>query len=280
MDLRSLPFLIAQEKGMLKEQGVNIKGVESYSTSLQLMDVFSKEKIDAAFVGSVVALSAVSSGSVKAKMVAQVSRGGVGLIVRNKELRTPFELAELSVAVPGNRTIENVWLNNFFVRYQLDGRVYVHTFPPGRMPQALTELRLVEGFAAFEPLPSKIAEGENAGEIDFPNAKWTGYPSGCLMVSESFLHNQPELTEKLVRAHVGATLWINGHSKEAALAVAKLFLISESAATKALANIDFVTKPDREGLAELAERLKRLGLASEENSSKLIERFIENKFSR
>lgn len=273
-DFRSLPFLIAEGKGMIKAQGITDVQSSAFPDSSKIVDKLSKGKLDAGYVCPVAALSAVASGRAKIKMVAQICTGGVGMIVRDQELHSPLELAEEDVAVPGKATIERIWLYHSFVQYHLDGRVYVIEFPSAQMEEALIEKRLVEGFIAFEPLPAAVAAKENAGYIDFSKNNWRDYHSGCLVVSESFLSNHPKLVEKLVRAHSEATKWINEHPEPAVTAAVNFYEISNPVAVKAFKNISYATEPPIESLQKTAAYLPRFGIVSKYNPFELIDKFV------
>lgn len=183
--------------------------------------------IDAAYVGPNPAITGyVQSGGKDIRVVAGATSGGALLVVRDDSgITKPADLARKRLATPQLGNTQDVaartWLReNGLKDRDHGGDVDVR---PVANADALALFIKGELQAAWAPEPwatRLILEGKGRVLVDerdlWPNRDFV---STHLIVSAKFLAERPETVERLLRAHVKTTQWINEHPAEAKRAV-------------------------------------------------------------
>jgi NitT/TauT family transport system substrate-binding protein len=179
--------------------------------------------IDMTYIGSNPAIQGyVRSNGEALRIVAGATSGGAALVVRNDSgIQKPEDFHGKRVASPQQGNTQDVALRAWLLAHGMKsvekgGDVQVI---PMANPDQLTLFLKKELDAAWAPEPwatRLVREGNGRLFLDERDLWPQGQFITChLIVGTKFLHDNPELVKKWVRAHVELTEWINGHLPEA-----------------------------------------------------------------
>lgn len=179
--------------------------------------------IDMTYIGSNPAIQGyVRSNGEALRIVAGATSGGAALVVRNDSgIQKPADFHGKRVASPQQGNTQDVALRAWLLAHGMKsvekgGDVQVI---PMANPDQLTLFLKKELDAAWAPEPwatRLVREGNGRLFLDERDLWPQGQFITChLIVGTKFLHDNPELVKKWVRAHVELTDWINGHLPEA-----------------------------------------------------------------
>jgi NitT/TauT family transport system substrate-binding protein len=179
--------------------------------------------IDMTYVGPNPAIQGyVRSNGEALRIVAGATSGGASLVVRaDSGIQKPENFHGKKVASPQQGNTQDVALRAWLLAHgmkSLDKGGDVQVIPMAN-PDQLTLFLKKELDAAWAPEPwatRLIREGNGRLFLDERDLWPQGQFITChLIVSTKFLHDNPELVKRWVRAHVELTDWINGHLPEA-----------------------------------------------------------------
>jgi NitT/TauT family transport system substrate-binding protein len=179
--------------------------------------------IDMTYVGPNPAIQGyVRSNGEALRIVAGATSGGAALVVRNDSgIQKPEDFHGKKVASPQQGNTQDVALRAWLLAHGLksiDKGGDVQVLPMAN-PDQLTLFLKKELDAAWAPEPwatRLIQEGNGRLFLDERELWPQGQFITChLVASTKFLHDNPELVKKWIRAHVDLTDWINGHLPEA-----------------------------------------------------------------
>ena len=179
--------------------------------------------IDMTYIGPNPAIQGyVRSNGEALRIIAGATSGGAALVVRNDSgIQKPEDFHGKRVASPQQGNTQDVALRAWLLAHGLKsvekgGDVQVI---PMANPDQLTLFLRKDLDAAWAPEPwatRLIREGNGRMFLDERDLWPQGQFITChLIVATKFLHDNPELVKKWVRAHVELTDWINGHLPEA-----------------------------------------------------------------
>jgi NitT/TauT family transport system substrate-binding protein len=179
--------------------------------------------IDATYVGPNPALNTyVQTDGKELRIIAGATSGGALLIVRPAaNLARPADFANKKIASPQLGNTQDVALRAWLLANGLKakengGNV---TVLPTSNPDILSLFQKGDIDAAWVPEPWATRLLQEAGGRVFFDER-TLWPNGQfvttqLVVRPSYLRNNPDVIEKLVRAHVEETLWVRANPEEA-----------------------------------------------------------------
>jgi NitT/TauT family transport system substrate-binding protein len=179
--------------------------------------------IDMTYVGPNPAIQGyVRSNGEALRIVAGATSGGAALVVRNDSgIQKPEDFHGKKVASPQQGNTQDVALRAWLLAHGLksiDKGGDVQVLPMAN-PDQLTLFLKKELDAAWAPEPwatRLIREGNGRLFLDERELWPQGQFITChLVATTKFLHDNPELVKKWIRAHVDLTDWINGHLPEA-----------------------------------------------------------------
>lgn len=179
--------------------------------------------IDMTYIGPNPAIQGyVRSNGEALRIIAGATSGGAALVVRSDSgIRKPEDFHGKKIASPQQGNTQDVALRAWLLAHGMkliDKGGDVQVIPMAN-PDQLTLFLKKELDAAWAPEPwatRLIREGNGRLFLDERDLWPQGQFITChLIVSTKFLHDNPELVKKWLRAHVEVTDWINGHLPEA-----------------------------------------------------------------
>lgn len=279
-DLHHLALWVALEKGYFQEEGVDVEISGIFRAGPELMNAFTAGALDMAYVGEAPSTFAVANKTADVSVVAQVNTEGSALVVAKGQsgIGEISDLEGKTVGVPGHATVQD-----FLVRKALrqagvaSSRVNIVIIKPPEMIGALRTDQ-IDAFIAWEPYPSKAAV-ENVGRnLASSREIWAGHPC-CVLVSDSkFLKSRPGEVEKVVRAHVRATIFIKENPEEAVRIGVKFTGMDEPTVRRALQFVEYTYVPSIDGEEEYVRFLSELGYISIDDSDAFVSDFINQDF--
>lgn len=196
----------------------------SFNAGPSAMNSIYAGALDVTYVGPNPAINAfIKSGGQEIRILAGAADGGAGLVANPKlGIKSPEGWKGKSIATPQFANTQDVacraWViaNGMTVNQGAGGDVKV--IPTANPEQlALFSRGDIDGAWTVEPWVSRL-EREGGGEMFFfeKDAVTT-----ILVSSAGMLRDKPELVEKIKRAHVELTEWINANPEEARKLVLK-----------------------------------------------------------
>ena len=179
--------------------------------------------IDMTYIGPNPAIQGyVRSNGEALRIVAGATSGGASLVVRaDSGIQKPEDFHGKKIASPQQGNTQDVALRVWLIAHgmkTIDKGGDVQVIPMAN-PDQLTLFLKKELDAAWAPEPwatRLVREGNGRFFLDerelWPQGQFI---TSHLIVSTKFLHDNPELVKKWLRAHVELTDWINGHLPEA-----------------------------------------------------------------
>lgn len=278
-DLHQLAYYVAREKGYFSDEGLEVKEGGVFNAGPEEMSAFSAGELDMGYVGAAPAVTFAAQEMVDIKIVAQVNAEGSAIVVRNGlDVSDVSGLKGRTIAVPGHSTVQDFLMRLAVKEAALDsGEVNIVTLKPSEMIAAIRGGQ-VDAFVAWEPYPQvAVAQGagwilETSGEI------WPHHPCCVLVADAGFAEKNPETVRRFVEAHVNATRFINENPQQAS-AMGHLFTGQEGEVVEAaMKNIEFVYKPDTEGLERYVEFLKEIGVIKVKSAGSFTRDLVDTRF--
>lgn len=207
-----------------QELGANVKlETKTFNAGPSAIEALFAGAIDATYIGPNPAIAGfVQSGGKDVRVVAGATSGGALLIVKaDSSITKASDFANRRIASPQLGNTQDVavraWLQkNGLKDKDHGGNVDVR---PIANADALALFIKGELQAAWAPEPwatRLILEGNGKVLVDERDL-WPGgdFVTTHLIVSAKFLAEHPDIVEKLLRAHVKTTQWINEHPEQA-----------------------------------------------------------------
>jgi len=279
-DIHHLALWVAQEKGYFQEEGVDVEISGIFRAGPELMNAFTAGALDMAYVGEAPSTFSVANKTADVSVVAQVNTEGSALVVAKGQsgIGEVSDLEGKTVGVPGHATVQDFLVRKALRQAGVDSsRVNIVIIKPPEMIGALRTDQ-IDAFIAWEPYPSKAAV-ENVGRnLASSREIWAGHPC-CVLVSDSkFLKSRPGEVEKVVRAHVRATIFIKENPEEAVRIGVKFTGMDEPTVRRALQFVEYTYVPSIDGEEEYVRFLSELGYISIDDSDAFVSDFINQDF--
>jgi NitT/TauT family transport system substrate-binding protein len=258
-DLHQLAYYVAREKGFFAEEGVTVEEARAFNAGPDEMSAFSAGELDMGYVGIAPAVTFAGRGMADIRVVAQANAGGSSIVVRSGlDAGDVSGMEGRTVAVPGHSSVQDLLLRLAITEVGLDQKdMNIITLKPPEMIAALQNGQ-IEGFVAWEPYPQAAVANGIGRVLETSDEIWEGHPCCVLVASGSFLEKDPQAVEKVVRAHVKATEYIEEHPREAA-DMGHLFTGQDSeVARAAISRIDFMSRINVQGLVRYVRFLDDL----------------------
>ncbi len=260
-DMHQLAYFVASENGYFKDEGLDVREAGAFNAGPEEMSAFSAGQLDIGYVGAAPALTFTGQDMAEVTAVAGVNRVGSAIVLRNGlEGEDVAALKGRNVAVPGYSTMQDFLLRIALGKARIsDKDLTIMTLKPPEMSQALQSAQ-IDAFIAWEPYPT-MAVAAKAGRVLEESSKiWPHHPC-CLMVADStFLKNNRETVQKIVRAHEKATKFIKENPLESADMAARFTGQDPAVAKAAMANVEYDTSLDAKSIERYASFLKEMGV--------------------
>ena len=208
-----------------KALGIPVKW-SLFNAGPSAIEAMFSDAIDATFIGPNPAINGfIKSGGHVFQIVAGSASGGAALVVRTDSgIAGEKDFSGKTIATPQLGNTQDVAARAWFQRmgYTLTEKGGNLTILPLANPDQLMmfQKKEIDGAWTVEPWVSRL-EQEGGGKVFleekdlWPNGQ---YVTTHLIVSRKFLAENPELVEKLIRAHIEMTQKLNA-DKEAAIPV-------------------------------------------------------------
>ncbi|TFH29866.1 MAG: ABC transporter substrate-binding protein [Promethearchaeota archaeon] len=260
-DLHQLAFYVARENGYYAAENISFDSLSFANGGAVMVDFESPTRtIDMAYLGFAPAVyHRFNVETANITILSAVNVNGSALVVRDDPLiNNASDLAGLTIAVPAFNNMQD-----FILSMILDLAGYTHAdladvqiLSPADMVLAFQNGD-IDGYVAWEPHCVKGLDV--GGKILYKSSDvWADHPCCVIAAENTFLSQNPEIAEKVIRAHKRATEWIHDNPELAvALAMEKMNLTEEQAIL-AIANIGYVYMPDLIKMAEFVDKMVEL----------------------
>jgi len=258
-DLHHLACWVALEKGFFSQEGVCVEVEGVFKAGPEEMTAFAAGSLDVGYVGQAPATMAAANKTARIVALAQVNKEGSAVVVRRDSLITHVsDLKNKIAAVPGYSQVQDFLLRKALVAHQVDPQtVTIIVLKPPEMIAALRTSQ-IDAFIAWEPYPAK-AVTMGVGKVLVQSQHiWKDHPCCVLVADTDFLRRRPDDAERIVRAHVQATAYIQAHQEEAVRVAVTFTGMDEETIRLALASIKYDCMPSLEGEAEYVTFLNDL----------------------
>lgn len=234
----SLPLFVAEEKGFLKEEGVEFKSLP-IGTSNQLVDGLIAKNLDCFIEASAVPVLAVelqSPGKMKVFSVSEITSQAPfdALLVKDASpIKSIADLAGKKVGVfPGSTASRLLKKHLSDKGVDISAMTFIPITPPN-MLAALAE-GSIDALHAYEPTTAialskggvRQISGSVYAEMLSPN------PQGVAAVSMAFLQEHPKAAKKVIRALERGMVFMKEHDAEARKILVSRMKLSEDAAKR------------------------------------------------
>ena len=207
-----------------EELGSNVKiETKTFNAGPSAIEALFAGAIDAMYIGPNPAITGyVQSQGKDLRIIAGATSGGALLVVRgNASIETPADLANKKLSTPQLGNTQDValraWLTkNALKDKQRGGNVQVI---PTANADALSLIARgqLDGAWVPEPWATRIVQEAGGKVLLDERDLWPNgdFVTTHLIVRTKFMQENPDVVERLVRAHVKTTLWINDNPDEA-----------------------------------------------------------------
>jgi len=234
----SLPLFVAEEKGFLKEEGVEFKSLP-IGTSNQLVDGLLSKNLDCFIEASAVPVFAVelqSPDKIKIFSVSEITPQAPfdALLVKDASLiKVIADLAGKKVGVFPGSTATHLLKKHLSDKSVDVSKTTFIPVPPPNMLAALVE-GSIDALHAYEPTTAiamskggvRQISGSVYAEMLSPN------PQGVAAVSTAFLTAHPLVAKKLIRALERGMVYMKEHDAESRKILVSRMKLSEDAAKR------------------------------------------------
>ena len=238
--------------------------------------LFAKQ-VDATYIGPNPAINGYVRSEGGLRIVAGAASGGAVFVVRNDAgIKSAEDFAGKRFGSPQLGNTQDVALRAYLLESgykttENGGNVEVL---PAKNADILTLLlkKEIDGAWVPEPWGAKFLKEANTRIFLDERDLWPEgrFVTAHIIVSASYLENNPGVIKKLLAAHVDETTWINEHKEEALSVlnaeIAKLTgqTIPEDELNDAFSRLDITYDPVRESLIKSADDAFDLGFLGEE----------------
>lgn len=271
--------LVGLRNGIFQEElgdNVTIKQA-TFNAGPSAIEALFAGEIDATFIGPNPAINGyIQSGGKALRVVAGATSGGALFIVRPEAgIKSAQDLHGKKIATPQLGNTQDVALRAWLLANGLGARESggdVNVQPIANADTlSLFQQGKLDGAWVPEPWATRLIQ-EAGGEVFlnekdlWPNGK---YVTTHLIVSTDFLENHPDIVERLVRATVKTTQWINGNPGEAKKLVNQGIeeitgaALPQAVIDAAWENIEITYDPIASSLVKSAEDAYELGYLEE-----------------
>lgn len=203
--------------------GANIE-TKHFNSGPSIIEALYAGALDAAYIGPNPAITGYVQSRGKAlRIVAGATSGGALFIVRPaSNINTPADLAKKKITTPQLGNTQDVALRAFLAANGLKSREDGGnvTVLPTSNANTLTLFQKGDIDAAWVPEPWGTRLIQEAGGRLFLDERdlWPNgdFVTTNLIVSASFLEKHPDVVERLLKAHIETTQWINANPDAAA----------------------------------------------------------------
>lgn len=259
-DIHHLPLWVTMEKGFFAEQGVEVEIEGIFKAGPEIMSAFAAGALDMAYVGESPATTAVANKATNVVAVSQVNTGGSAIVVKKDSSLTNLrDLIGRTIAVPGHSTVQDFLLRKGLSQKEISlTDLNIIVLKPPEMITAL-EHDQIDAFIAWEPYPSQantLGIGRNllsSWEI------WANHPCCVIVVSKNFLKSHKDKVKAVVQANINATKFIHNHPQKAAQIAVKYTGMDINTVQKAIKNVHYTSKLNKQGELEYIAFLSELG---------------------
>lgn len=212
------------EKGIYASQlGQNVNLTTStFNSGTLAIEAMIAGGIDATYIGPNPAINAFSTSGGKAiRIIAGATSGGAALVV-NPKITKPADLKGKKVASPNRGNTQDVALRSWLLKQGLkttvEGGGDVSVLPQ-ELAQTLETFKSGQIAGAWVPEPwATRLINEGGGKVMVDEADlWPGgqFVTVHLIVRTGYLNEHPDVVEKLLKAHLAATDFVNQSPAEA-----------------------------------------------------------------
>lgn len=256
-----------------KELG-NVK-VESqvFNAGPSAIEALFAKRVDVAYVGPNPAINGFLKTNGKGlEIISGVSSGGAVFVVRNDSgIESAKDLGGKKFASPQIGNTQDVALRTYLVEngYKTTENGGTVQVIPASNPDIFTMInkKEIDGAWVPEPWGAKLVQETDShillDERDlWPNGKFS---TAVLVVRTDYLESHPDVINKLLRAHVDETLWINDHQDGAVdafndqIKVLTGKTIPRGEIVQALSRMSLTYDPEKESLYKSADDAYHLG---------------------
>lgn len=266
--------LVGLEKGIFTRapgSAIRLK-TQVFNAGPAAVEALFSGAIDATYIGPNPAINAfVRSDGEAVRIVSGATSGGAFFVVK-PEIRRPSDLKGRKVASPQLGNTQDValraWLADNGLKTDPRGGGDVSVLPQENA-QTLETFRSGQIFGAWVPEPWATRLVLEAGGTVLVDERdlWPGgrFVTTSLIVRTAFLREHPDVVERLLRAHVEATDFVNEHPDEARLladeAIAEVTTkkLPDEVIAGAWANLTFTVDPVASSLLKSAAGARALG---------------------
>ncbi len=277
-DIHQLACWVALEKGLYKENGVDVEVAGIFKAGPEEMSAFAARALDMGYVGEAPATTAVANGVAEATVLAQVNTEGSAIVVaKDGAIKTVQDLVEKRVAIPGHSTVQDFLLKKALVKFNVDPeKVQIIVLKPPEMIGAL-KTGQVDAFIAWEPYPAKARTMGVGRNLLTSREIWKDHPCCVLIADNRFLAERPQDARSMVQAHVRATDFIQKHPEEAAAIGVKYTGMDPETIRLAMKNVNYTYALSIDGEREYVDFLSRLKYIQIPDSAAFVSAFIHPK---
>jgi len=217
--------LVGLARGTFAEElGDSVKlETKTFNAGPAVIEALFAGAIDASYIGPNPAINGyVQSGGKELRIIAGATSGGALLVVRSDAgISTPADFAGKKVASPQLGNTQDVALRAWLQANGLKDREHggnVQVIPTANA-DALALFQKGELHAAWVPEPwaTRLVQEANGRVFLDERDLWPNgdFVTTHLIVRTTFLEQHPQVVERLLRAHVRTTVWINEQPDEA-----------------------------------------------------------------
>ena len=216
---------VALARGTFAEElGGNVKlDVKTFNAGPAAIEALFAGAIDATYIGPNPAITGyVQSQGKELRIVAGATSAGALLVVRGDAgISKPADLANKKLATPQLGNTQDVALRAWLAKNGLKDKEHggnVQVIPTANADAlSLISRGQLDGAWVPEPWVTRIVQEANGKVLLDERDLWPNgdFVTTHLIVRTKFLEENPDAVERLLRAHVKTTQWINGNPDEA-----------------------------------------------------------------
>ncbi len=273
------PLIGVSDGTFAEELGENVKlETKTFNAGPAAIEAIFAGEIDAAYIGPNPAINGyVQSGGKEVRIVSGAASGGASLVVRaDSNIKGPQDFKGKKVASPQLGNTQDValrsWLKEAGLKTKEEGGDV--TVLPTANADTLALFKRWDIHAAWVPEPweTRLVQEANGQVLVDERTLWPQgeFVTTHLIVRQRFLEDHPDVVEKLVRANVKVTQWINANPEEAKTTVNQAITEITSAGLPAAVihaaweNLEFTYDPIASSLKKSADDAYALGFLKEE----------------
>lgn len=241
------------------------------------VEALSAGRIDCSYVGPNPAVNGFLSSGGSIKTISGVSSGGAVFVVRNGAgIGSPDDLAGKMLSSPQLGNTQDVALRNYLKEHGYDVQVVggdpqIQPAKPADILSLMIKGEL-DGAWVAEPWGARLVREAGASIFLDERDLWkdSQFSTALLVCKADYVENNPGTVERLLKAHVSETQWINGHKEEAIRLfnehVAQVLGtgFNEADLRTALTRMEFTYDPLEDTVAKMAQDAYLLDLLGDE----------------